>query len=592
MRYYIIIFLLSIVFLNCNDQSKPTGPKPPEPLTVTSVSPLPNTQNVSVKSLIVVRFSENINPTSAIGKFQLKTQTGDLVSGQIQVKVNTLTFIPDSLSYKTTYNARVLKGIKSENGGELKNDYVWSFSTQGFPPDYFLSVKSVFPRPSASNVPRDTKIYAVFSESINPATVNNASFYLTKDGINVPANLSVSQDTVYLSPVSLLDYSSAYQVAITPAVKSISGKSLQSSYSWSFTTENPPPAWTSGPYDRLVRVIPAPDGGVVFAAIFDSLTVPGIYRPGFTDVVVGKFNSDGTLSWRKRYKVISQEDVIGGLTIDDDNSFYLNFANLYISGTKERIVKFNYDGSVVWNKLYKEYQYQGGIIYFDQGELFEDWFPDNDPHFRKINPRDGIQIALLDIPVGNFLSAPADNYIFAGGNTFGTIGWMYVAKINKSNLAIINEFYEKQDSLDFFVTGVIANKGNFFIIAQGEEKDTYKTFLDLRKYDFNLNLVFEIKDKSAQLDVGPAFRLGYKIDETGIYFVKLIDYWNLTVVKYDFDGNKVWETSIDDPGFYVKYGTQYYSNGFAVIGNTLIWANGTQKLWFFDKMTGQRINTD
>jgi len=90
------------------------------------------------------------------------------------------------------------------------------------------------------------------------------------------------------------------------------------------------------------------------------------------------------------------------------------------------------------------------------------------------------------------------------------------------------------------------------------------------------------------------------VDETGVYFFEnftanrvtnLVEIW---LFKYDHNGDLLWKTRLDRsiPNPVPNWLTYYISGRVKVGGNKLIVALGDNKLWFFDKITGQRISTN
>ncbi len=111
------------------------------------------------------------------------------------------------------------------------------------------TVTSVGPQSGAVDIAGGAVVTAVFSEAMDPATVNGTTFELRDSGSNLVA-ATVSYDagtqTATLTPSSPLANSSAYTALVRggasdPRVKDVAGNALAADYSWGFTTVAPSP---------------------------------------------------------------------------------------------------------------------------------------------------------------------------------------------------------------------------------------------------------------------------------------------------------------------------------------------------------------
>ena len=95
------------------------------------------------------------------------------------------------------------------------------------------TVISQSPAPNATNVPLNSPVTAVFSESINPATL---SFSLTSSSGTVPASVTYTDanHTASLVPSSALANGVAYTATVS-GVQDLAGNPIAAPVSWSFT---------------------------------------------------------------------------------------------------------------------------------------------------------------------------------------------------------------------------------------------------------------------------------------------------------------------------------------------------------------------
>jgi hypothetical protein len=78
-------------------------------------------------------FSRPMDPSSLQpGSLELRDGNGQLVGGTLQLSFNELTFTPAvALRSGERYTATVRRGLRSEDGLELQEDYVWQFRVGG-----------------------------------------------------------------------------------------------------------------------------------------------------------------------------------------------------------------------------------------------------------------------------------------------------------------------------------------------------------------------------------------------------------------------------------------------------------------------------
>ena len=94
------------------------------------------------------------------------------------------------------------------------------------------------PAPNATNVPRNTNVDVQFSEPMNPATINDTTVRLRKQGAgsDVPANVSYAGNTATIDPNADLDPGAVYNVTVAGTVTDANGIALGADDTWSFTT--------------------------------------------------------------------------------------------------------------------------------------------------------------------------------------------------------------------------------------------------------------------------------------------------------------------------------------------------------------------
>ena len=94
------------------------------------------------------------------------------------------------------------------------------------------------PSDGESGVAIDTEIKAVFSEIMDPITINPNTFIVTgQSGSIVSGNITYNDKTATFKPYVALSFNSTYTVNLTTKIKDYAGNSLETNYKWSFKTE-------------------------------------------------------------------------------------------------------------------------------------------------------------------------------------------------------------------------------------------------------------------------------------------------------------------------------------------------------------------
>ncbi len=98
-------------------------------------------------------------------------------------------------------------------------------------------VSSTSPLNGAVGIAVETPILAIFSERIDPATIDSGNFSV-RDAANNPVvgDVTGADNQATFTPVVPLASSTAYTATVGPGVKDLTGLVMQASHTWSFTT--------------------------------------------------------------------------------------------------------------------------------------------------------------------------------------------------------------------------------------------------------------------------------------------------------------------------------------------------------------------
>src|SRR3972149_3432161 len=98
----------------------------------------------------------------------------------------------------------------------------------------------------ATDVPVTSVVTVKFKEKMAPSTINDSTFTLNDDVTTVSGSVvydAVTPKAIFL-PSDNLSYSTTYTATLTTDIADMAGNKMLSTYSWSFTTEDPPPSDT------------------------------------------------------------------------------------------------------------------------------------------------------------------------------------------------------------------------------------------------------------------------------------------------------------------------------------------------------------
>ena len=98
------------------------------------------------------------------------------------------------------------------------------------------TVTSTDPVNNVTGVARNKEIAFTFSETMDPATINNTTFTLKQGSTNVAGAVTYSGKTAVFTPTLPLSSSTTYTATMSTGAKNLAGKGLSSNSVWNFTT--------------------------------------------------------------------------------------------------------------------------------------------------------------------------------------------------------------------------------------------------------------------------------------------------------------------------------------------------------------------
>ena len=206
--------------------------------TVISVIPLKDAISVAVTFQPAATFSE-VMKSSTIDTESFKVKQGTTsVKGSVSYSDKTATFTPaESLIAGLVYTATITQGAKNENGIGLKCNYSWSFTTGGNAVDVTApTVISVVPANNATSVALNSNATIVFSEAMDPSTINATTVTLKQGTVAITGTVAYSGTTAIFTPASSLVANTVYTGTVSTGAKDLAGNAIAVSTVWNFTT--------------------------------------------------------------------------------------------------------------------------------------------------------------------------------------------------------------------------------------------------------------------------------------------------------------------------------------------------------------------
>ena len=208
------------------------------PPRVILTDPANGDSNVVLTKVITATFSKVMNPATINNATFILRQGTTVIPGTVTPAGSTASFTPNAnLSFNTTYTVTITTGAKDMANNALVNNYIWSFTTAPIPPDVTPpTVIFTDPPNNATGIPISKIISATFSEPMNPATINGATFLLDQAGTTITGTVTYSGTTAYFIPSANLTPNKVYTATITTGAKDLAGNGLAANYVWTFTT--------------------------------------------------------------------------------------------------------------------------------------------------------------------------------------------------------------------------------------------------------------------------------------------------------------------------------------------------------------------
>lgn len=247
--------------------------------TVVSTDPLADAMGVVLTTRPSAIFSEAMDANTLVGNTFQVFNGLVAVPGTVRFAGLTLTFEPqNTLAPDTEFTATITTAARDLAGNALAADYTWRFTTGPVPDVRRPQVTLTTPARDAEGVPTDSRIVAVFTEALDPASVNATSFVVERLGVPVVGVVSFSGVTAVFTPAALLAPSVLYTAVLTTDLRDLAGNTLAAPYVWTFRTglipdTTQPLVLGTLPEDEAIDVSPESDVSITFNEVMDPLSI-------------------------------------------------------------------------------------------------------------------------------------------------------------------------------------------------------------------------------------------------------------------------------------------------------------------------------
>lgn len=243
----ILVIGIAFVLIKCGGNGGDAPAADTEPPTI----PENFVATVVSSSEIGLSWSPSVDNVGVIG-YTIYRQ------GKTIANISAVSYSDKSLNPATEYCYAVSSYDAAANESALSTQAC--ATTDALPDIIAPTVSSTAPVDGSTDEPISVSVTATFSEAMNPATINVATFTL-KDSSNVSVAGSVSYSglTATFAPISNLDYSTSYTATIMKGASDLASNTMLNDYSWTFTTvaapdTMPPTVLSTSPSNGAIDV--------------------------------------------------------------------------------------------------------------------------------------------------------------------------------------------------------------------------------------------------------------------------------------------------------------------------------------------------
>jgi methionine-rich copper-binding protein CopC len=235
--FAIITFLSLSLLCACKEVDVPSENSPIDDYqdttapTIISTNPADGSSEVDPLGTIEIVFSEEMD-SSTINNSTITVNEGSSdIQGTVSYSNLNASFTPsESLDPYNECNTTISSIVKDIDGNSLGTDYTFSFAI------HHVTVVSTNPADGSSDVDFLGTIEIVFSEEMDSSSINTNTITVNDGSSDILGTISYSNLKASFTPFENLHQLTGHNVTVSSEVTSLSGSSLSTDYSWSFTT--------------------------------------------------------------------------------------------------------------------------------------------------------------------------------------------------------------------------------------------------------------------------------------------------------------------------------------------------------------------
>jgi len=211
------------------------------PPTVVFTAPENGATNVNANQRASVAFSEAMDPATISGETFTLKQGNTPLSGNVATNGSNAIFTPASSFEKgKSYTGTVTTGARDLAGNRLVRNHEWVFTTGTVNDTTPPTVIFTSPINGATAAPLKQNVNVAFSENMDPATLNPATFSLKQGKVPVDGNVTTAAATASFDPANKLEKGKEYTATVTTGASDLAGNRLAKEHNWKFTAYSEP----------------------------------------------------------------------------------------------------------------------------------------------------------------------------------------------------------------------------------------------------------------------------------------------------------------------------------------------------------------
>ncbi len=221
-----------------------TQPAPDRnPPFVLFTSPVENSVDISVNSMITATFNKNINADKLVfyltdGKNRIKSKVSyDKITKKAILEPQ------EKLNFNGFYTAVIERSTEDTSQNSMTHDKIWNFKVEKEPDTIPPAIVYFEPAAGRENVELNTIVKIKFSKPMMESTINEYSVLMSSEHgrkINGFVSYVNSENMLEFHPGDILDYDTTYFFAVNSIIKDSAGNNLEQPFKFNFTTLSAP----------------------------------------------------------------------------------------------------------------------------------------------------------------------------------------------------------------------------------------------------------------------------------------------------------------------------------------------------------------